>query len=171
MKHNKSKKRNKRIIPKFVLIGNLHAVNTVIANMILIAAVIVMGFVVLSYVLSNSNDYKTEYQQTVSAEIQKLKETLAYEYIYYNSTSKELSIYVMNAGTIDLQVDKVYLNTATESFAFRIFDLSGQEKTDKTIAVRQERVIIVSNLDLSSGVYTVKLMTTRGLIFANNFLC
>jgi len=171
MKHNKSKKRNKRIIPKFVLIGNLHAVNTVIANMILIAAVIVMGFVVLSYVLSNSNDYKTEYQQTVSAEIQKLKETLAYEYIYYNSTSKELSIYVMNAGTIDLQVDKVYLNTATESFAFRIFDLSGQEKTDKTIAVRQERIIIVSNLDLSSGVYTVKLMTTRGLIFANNFFC
>ena len=171
MKHNKSKKRNKRIIPKFLLIGNLHAVNTVIANMILIAAVIVMGFVVLSYVLSNSNDYQTEYQQTVSTEIQKLKESLAYEYIYYNSTSKELSIYVMNAGTINLQVDKVYLNTATESFAFRIFDLSGQEKTAKTIAVRQERIIIVSNLDLSSGVYTVKLMTTRGLIFANNFSC
>jgi hypothetical protein len=157
-------------IARLLLVKDRRAVNTVISNMILIAAVIVLGFIVLSFVRSDSAGYQVEYQQTVSSDIEKLKEALSFEYTYYNSTAKELRVYVINAGTIDVQVDKVYLNTAAESFPFRVFRLSGQETTDHIVAVGAEREIVLGNINLASGTYNVKLTTLRGLTFANTFV-
>jgi archaellum component FlaF (FlaF/FlaG flagellin family) len=168
------KKENKNTrhgpLSRLSLIKDRRAVNTVISNMILIAAVIVLGFVVLSFARSDSADYQARYQQTVSYDIEKLKETLSFEYTYYNATAKELRVYVMNAGTIELQVDKIYLNTGTESIPFEVFTLDGQEATDHNIARGAERMILLSNLELVSGTYNVKLSTLRGLTFANTFV-
>jgi hypothetical protein len=158
------------LTPTRSLRKNRRAVSAVISNMILIAAVIVVGFTVLAYVRSTSSDYQTEYQQTVSSDVEKLKETLAYEYIHYDAPSKELRVYFMNAGTIDVQIDKIYLSTATESFSFEMYDLNGQPKTNNQVAIGEEREIIIKNIDLVSGTYIVKLTTIRGLTFADNYV-
>ncbi len=174
MKSYGDQKGKKRItrgrLSQLLLVKDRRAVNTVVSNMILIAAVIVVGFVVLSFARSDSALYQDQYQQTVSDDIEKLKETLAFEYIHYDFAEKELRIYIMNAGTIELQVDKVYLSTATESYPFEVFTLNGQQTTEHTIAIGAEREILLSNIDLVSGTYSVKLATLRGLTFANTFI-
>ena len=156
------------VVPVRKLITNKRAVSAVISNMILIAAVIVVGFVALGYARSTSNNYVAEYGQIVNSDIAKLKETLAFEYVHYDATRKVLDIYFMNAGNINVNITGVFLSTSAEKFDFWIYDLNNVEQTDYVLGIGEERHIVL-NVDLLSGTYTVKLTTMRGLIFANNF--
>ena len=154
--------------PFHLLVKNRRAVNTVMSNLILIAAVIVVGFVVLAYVRSTANDYQTQYQQTVNSDIDKLKETLAFEYVHYDATGK-VHIYFMNAGNVNVEIDKVFLSTSTDNFPFTMYDLNNNLQTSHVLGIGEERQIILQNITLVSGTYIVKLTTMRGLTFANNF--
>lgn len=158
--------------PIQTLYRNRRAVSAVISNLILVAAVIVVGFAVLAYVRSTATDYQTEYQLTVNSDIDKLKETLAFEYVHYDGTAKVLDIYFMNAGEINVELDKVYLSTSPENLPFDIYDLSNPpQQTNYFLGMGNERHIVLHNIDsLESGqTYTVKLETVRGLTFASNF--
>ncbi len=150
-------------------IRNRRAVNAVISNLILIAAVIVVGIIALAFARSNSSSYQAQYQQDVNSNIDKLKETLAYEYVHYNSGTQTLYAYFINPGPIDIEIDKVYVSSLSGNISFSMFYKSGQSSTGNTLEVGKEGYIISSSLSLSSGNYTVKLTTVRGSSFARDF--
>ncbi len=163
------------VVPVRKLITNKRAVSAVISNMLLIAAVIAVGFVALGYARSTSNNYVAEYGQTVNSDIAKLKETIAFEYAFYNATgygsaNGSLTVFFMNAGSIN---DITIKNSAVGNFTF---NCTGQTKfLNSTLTsafdIGEEGYFTQPlNTTLVSGtVYTVKILTGRGSTFVYNF--
>lgn len=154
------------------LIAAERAVNAVISNLILIAAVIVIGFAALAYVNSTSNNYVTQYGQSVNSDIDKLRETVAFEYVYYNSTSvpKTLSVYFMNAGKINnVIISNSTVSNSTWSTTFNCIGATKYLNNTSTgaFSMGEEGYFIQTlNIALVSGSdYTIKIKTGRGSVF------
>ncbi len=161
------------------------AVSVVISNIIMIAAVISIGFVVLMYANSQSNDYVSKYGSTVSSDIDKLSENVAFEFAYYSpsaysSANGSLAVYFMNVGSINnvnFTSAKISNSSWTQEFLslsnVQIRFLNGSLTSD--IDVHQEGYITLAlsqteNNRLKTGTsYTIKLTTWRGSIFAYEF--
>ena len=62
------------------------AVSNVISAVILTGVVIALSFAVFSWSESRAQGYSDEYGDTVDAETAKLREKLAFEYVYYACT-------------------------------------------------------------------------------------
>ena len=56
-----------------LLLRNRHGVSPVISNIILVAAVITVGFAVLAWTYSTSSSYTTQYGTSVSSDVDKLR--------------------------------------------------------------------------------------------------
>ena len=152
--------------PVQVLVNNKRAISPVVSHLILIAAVIVLGFAALAYARNISNDYQTQYRQSVNSDIDRLKETLAFECVFCNSS--HVKVFFINAGSISVDVDKVYLSTSSNNVSYTFKYLNGSIAPDHTLGLGAERQIVVQQA-LSSGTYTVKITTVRGSSFAYSF--
>lgn len=172
MKSYNSKNGKKRTslgcLPR-LFVKDRRAVNTVISNMILIAAVIVLGFVVLSYAQNNSHNYEYQYQETVNSDISKLKESISFEYAYYNATTKNVLVYFLNSGDIAVTIDKAYLSSSPQNIAFSMYYKNGVSCASHILESGQEGHIVV-NANLGSGSYQVKVVTERESNFAYDFI-
>lgn len=171
--HLPFKKVNRSLKHRFSLqrfVSSRCAISPVISSMILIAVVIVLGFSALAYARSVASNYQSQYQDNVNGDISKLKETISFEYVYFNSTTQHLSIYFMNIGSNSLEIDKVYLSTSSTAIEPTLRFLSGGLATNKTLGLGDERLIDFSISALSNGSYTVKLTTIRGSSFAYTFV-
>ncbi len=158
---------------------NKRALSPVISNLILIAAVITVGMVALSYAIFNSNNYQTKYQediqqditqyhQSVNESISKMRETLCFEYVFYDGTSHNLYVYVLNSGKITVTITSASVDNSVISFAF--YAMNG-EVSNGTLGVGEEKyAVYTASPSLSSGAHTVKLSTIRGSIFEYSFL-
>ena len=149
------------------LIRNKNAVNAVISNLILISAVIVVGFAVLGWAQTQSTQYQKTQAGIINQDISQLQERLSFEYISYNGST--LKVYIMNSGTnnnvtvsrlqIDtnlpmITVDKLYLTNGTIVSGLKI----GQDG------------YFTANTILTQGTtYSIKIITSRGSSFVTNF--
>jgi flagellar biosynthesis/type III secretory pathway M-ring protein FliF/YscJ len=94
------------------LFKNRRGVSAVISNLILIAAVIAVGFTVLVWSQTQSSNYTNMYGNAIKSDTDQLRERLAFEYIHYDSTS--LTVYLMNSGTIgDVSIASVYVDNVS----------------------------------------------------------
>jgi hypothetical protein len=155
------------------LIRDRRAISAVISNIILIVAVIAIGFAVLAYVNSTSNSYVTQYGQTVNSDIDKLRETVAFEYAFYNNTAtpKTLSVYFMNAGKVNnVTATTIYVSNYTfNSTMFQMKNL--YDGPTNALNVGEEGYVVLSPITLVSGnLYTVKIITWRGSAFEYSFV-
>lgn len=165
-----------RRVPRIIF--DKRAVNNIISAVILTGAVVALSLSVFAWAQSRSSDYSREYSETVDAETAKLKEKLAFEYVYYeDNPSKNLSIYLLNCGTIDdIQIKTVYIsdsgNTLLETFSnpqlylfqslVEILDLDRGD---------EGRLILTLSTSLEQGAYyCVKIITIRGASFDSNFV-
>lgn len=161
-----------RRIPRIIF--DKKAVNNVISAVILTGAVVALSLSVFAWAQSRSSDYSREYSETVDAETAKLKEKLAFEYIYYEGN---LSIYLLNCGTIDdIQIKTVYIydsgNTLFETFSnpqlylFQsLVEISDLDRGD------EGRLILTLSTSLEpDAYYCVKIITERGASFDSNFV-
>lgn len=154
------------------LVKNQSAVSAVISNMILIAAVIVVGFVALGYARSMSADYQTDYGDTVSSDIGKLKETMAFQYCQYNSTTKQLTVYLLNSGTVNIEIKNVFINTApvTNFSAYRMNDFQAITNHIIGSGIDAYLVLDLTGITLPSGTSNIKILTGSDSNFACTFL-
>jgi len=76
----------------FELLHGKRAVNAVISNVILTGAVIVVSLVVLLWAQYRSSAYNEQYGEAMNADIARLKERLAFEYVFYDNSTKQLSV-------------------------------------------------------------------------------
>ena len=163
------------------LIKSRRAVSVVVSNLILIAAVIAVGFVVLAFTNSQSNNYVTEYGKTVSADIDQLRETLAFEYAFYNRTgfapnNGSLTLYFINAGSVNnVNSTSVLLMGTTGSnsswsttIPVSTMHFLGSNIITKGLDIGQEGYVVLP-IRLAPGSYLVKMTTWRGSIFEYTF--
>jgi|GEM_PF-1330566 len=165
-----------RRVPRIIF--DKRAVNNVISAVILTGAVVALSLSVFAWAQSRSTDYSREYSETVDAETAKLKEKLAFEYIYYeDNPSNDLSIYLLNCGTIDdVQIKTVYIsdsdNTLLETFSdpqlylfLSLVEISDLDRGE------EGRLVLTLSTSLDDGAYyCVRIITGRGASFDSNFV-
>jgi hypothetical protein len=151
------------------LINNRRAVNAVISNLILIAAVIVIGLVAVAYTQNVSSNYQSQYGQTVNNDVNKVKETIKFEYAFYNASTKNLNVYFINSGSVNVNVTGISINGTARSFTLN--SINGAAKPTQLFSVGEEGYFVASTTTtLASGTYSTKITTGRGSIFAFNFV-
>jgi len=159
------------------LLRSRRAISPVISNLILIAAVISVGFVVLGWTYSSSNSYASQYGGSVLSNVNQLEERLGFEYIFYNSTKKSLSVYVINYGNVGaVTIAKLTVSnsswTISNTTAITLYLLNGASSS--SLGIGQEGNFTWSSFPSSSttlqgGSYTISLVTGRGSSFADTF--
>ena len=156
-----------------LLLRNRHGVSPVIANIILVATVISVGFAVLAWTYSTSSSYTTQYGTTVSSDVDKLRERVAFEYIFYNTTSpKNLTVYMMNFGQVGkVNVTTVYVSNSSWLASFSSPQLKFLNTTSTSyLNVGQEGYFVLP-ITLQTGTsYAIKIVTWRGSIFESTFV-
>ena len=158
-----------------LLLRNRHGVSPVIANIILVATVISVGFAVLAWTYSTSSAYTTQYGTSVSSDVDKLRERVAFEYIFYNSTAspKNLTVYIMNFGQVgNVNVTTVYVSNSSWLATFSSPQLKFLNTTQTSyLNAGQEGYFVISSITLQTGTsYAVKIVTWRGSIFESTFV-
>lgn len=146
------------------------AVSAVISNLILIAAVIAVGFTALGWTYSASNSYVAQYGNSVRSNSEQLAENLAFEYAYYSGTAKSLSVYILNCGKINaVNLTAAYVanaNLTTSTFTIALKWLNGTPISSNHLDMGQEGYFVWPAIDLPQGnSYTVKITTWRGSSF------
>ena len=157
------------------LLHERRAVSTVVSSVILTGAVIAVSFVVLFWAQYRSSAYNEQYSEAMNADIARLKERLAFEYVFYGGGN--LSVYLMNCGTInDTTVKTVYVsNSAGELkvfFNITLMHFNGVEIADQDLDRGEEGYFVLSSLDgLMAGTsYSVRTVTGRGSTFDYMFV-
>lgn len=155
------------------IIFDKRAMSNVISAVILTGVVVALSFVVFGWVQSRSLEKKSEIAETVDAETARLKEKLVFEYVFYGNPSGDITVYLLNCGTIDdVEIKNVYVGNSTwlsnPPFSTLKF-LNGTEIPDQDLDVGEEGYLELSTI-LSSGYYNVRVVTVRGATFDQDFV-
>jgi len=163
---------NSKKAPK--LLRNKRAVNAVISSVILTGAVIAISFAVLVWAQSHSLSYNEQYGEAIDSDIARLKERLAFEYVFYNRGESNLTAYIMNCGTIDdVTVQTVYVSNATWRRSFSSISLKFLNGTLAQSLSRGKEGYFILSLPTpltSNAIYHVKIITGRGSTFETTFI-
>jgi len=159
------------------LLHERRAVSPVVSEIILTGAVIVAGFAVLFWTQYRSSAYNEQYSEAMNADIARLKERLAFEYVFYDQSGNRLLVYLMNSGTIDgLTIQTVYIENSTW---FSVFPksqidlkfLNGTSYPVHELDRGEEGYFVLSQVGVLSGKsYSVRIVTERGASFENSFV-
>jgi hypothetical protein len=154
------------------LLKSRRAVSAVISNMILIGAVIAVGFAVLGWTYSASNSYVTQYGTSMRSASEELMESLSFEYVFYNNSARNLTVYVMNCGKIgNVSVVAAYVSNTSwsaNSYSINIYLLN--KTAASVLDIGQEGYFTWPSITLQTGnSYTVKILTWRCSSFEGTF--
>lgn len=149
------------------------AISLTISSVILVGAVVAASSVWLVWTQSLSSVYVKEGSDAIDAHINRLKETLVFEYTFYDWSDHNLNVYLMNCGTInDTTVKTVYItNTIGELIkAFSnitLKDLNGEEIADQDLDMGEEGYVVLSSFDdlVADTSYSARVVTGRGATF------
>jgi hypothetical protein len=157
------------------IIFNKRAMNNAVSATIMTSVVIALGLSVFTWAQARSSDYNSDFSETVDTETAKLKEKLAFEYIFYDG--QNLSVFLLNCGTIDdVKIKTVYICDSSDVpiqifsdpplYPFQTWDeISGQD-----LDIQDEGRLVLSVPDLPSGFYNIKVVTVRGATFETDFV-
>lgn len=154
------------------IIFDKRAVSNVISATILTGVVVALSLSMFAWAQGRSSVYNDEYRETVDAETAKLKEKLAFEYVYY---ADDLSIYLLNCGTIDdIQIKTVYIyasnNTLLEIFSNPQLYLFQSLVEISDLDRGEEGRLVLSTSLYDGAYYCVRVVTVRGATFDTNFV-
>lgn len=175
MKHSLQRKRTKNlrqnltqhifsIAPVHKLIKNRRAINAVISNIILIGAVIVVGFAILSWSQYQSSSYQTQYTGDVNARIEQLQEKIVFEYIVQDGS--DLNVYLLNCGTQNVTIREVSVNGQKNSTAIYLHPLEAEASTVPSLNVGAQVFFTVPISGTSP--YYVRIVTGSGSTFVGS---
>jgi len=158
-------------------LSDKRALSDVISATMMAGTVITLSFVVFAWSQGVSSSYNNQYNQTVTSEIDKLKEKLVFEYVYYDATPKKLLVYLLNCGTIDnVAILNVYVSNSSgwlQMFSSPTLKLlNGSPAPDQHLDRGEEGRI---DLSLSTSLkrytsYSIKIVTVRGAMFDSSFV-
>jgi len=157
---------------------NKRAMNNAVSATIMTSVVIALGLSVFTWAQARSSDYNSEFSETVDTETAKLREKLAFEYIFYDGTSSSnLTVFLLNCGTIDdVKIKTVYIydrsNDLIEFFSNpRLYSFQGlDEIPDQDLDIQDEGRLVLHLSFWLSGFYNIRIVTVRGATFDTDFV-
>ncbi|MDH5460863.1 MAG: hypothetical protein OEZ29_03000 [Candidatus Bathyarchaeota archaeon] len=157
------------------IIFNKRAMNNAVSATIMTSVVIALGLSVFTWAQARSSDYNSEFSETVDTETAKLKEKLAFEYIFYDG--QNLTVFLLNCGTIDdVKIKTVYIydryNNLKEIFSDPLlYSFHDWEKIpDQNLDIQDEGRLVLPPSSSLSGFYNIKIVTVRGATFDTDFV-
>lgn len=142
------------------------ALTPVISSIIMASVVIALSFAVLAWSQIRTSDYTDTYGETTDAEIARLKERLTVEYIFYDVSSGNISIYLLNSGAIDnVKIQSVRV----QNYAGYNELLNGTLIPDEDLDRGEEGYLLLSCGTLTAGTYYVSILTERRSLFDTGF--
>jgi len=151
--------------PIRALVKNKRAVNAVISNIILIAAVLIVGFTTLFWSQYQSSTYQMQYTNDINSEIGQLQEKVVFEYVV-NVGGGQLRVYLLNCGKQNVTIRDVFVHSQRNitNIVLRRFD--GTPTVDNTLHVGEQAYFTTA----ASGTtpYLVKIITGRDSVFVGS---
>ena len=162
----------------FRILFDKRAINNAVSATIMTSVVIALGISVFTWAQARAADYNSDFSQTVDTETAKLKEKLAFEYVFYDGTSSSnLTVFLLNCGTIDdVKIKTVYIyDRSSDLIEFfsnpRLYSFQGLDEIPDQDLDRQEEGRLVLHLSSwLSGFYNIKIVTVRGATFETDFV-
>jgi len=157
-------------------LSDKRAVSDVMSATMLAGTVVTLSLVVFAWSQNMSSNYNYQFGQTVGTEIERLKEKLVFEYVYYTSAPKSISVYLLNCGTIDnVGVLSVYVSNSSwlQNFSGTSLKfLNGTTISDQDLDRGEEGYIVLSLSTYlkDDALYSVRIVTVRGAIFDSSFV-
>jgi len=154
------------------LFFNRRAFSPVISNTLLAGAVIALGFAVLSWTYTRSSVFNLEYADVVEANLDKIKEKLVFEYLFYNTSENTLTVYLMNCGkSNNVSLTNAYLSNSSWFQSFSDIELMFLNGTlTQSLDIGEEGYFKLSvNLVANTG-YSIRIVTERGRLFETPFI-
>ncbi len=143
---------------------NRRAINAVISNLILIAAVLAVGFVVLIWSQYQSADYQMEYSNEVNSNIAQVQEKLAFQYVI--NAGGTLKVYLLNNGIQNVTIQEVLVNGVKNSTSIVLHPLGSPASVVSSINVGEQAFFSIAPSGPSP--YIVKIETGRGSTFVGS---
>lgn len=152
------------------LLHKRRAISAVVSNVILAGAVIAVSFVVLFWARYRASAYNEQYGEAMNADIARLNERLAFEYIFYNEGN--LTVYLMNCGTVNnVTIQTVYVGNSTWFIPFSSIGLKFLNGTSTNdLDIDEEGYFVLSSVSLAGKSYSVRIVTGRGSTFDRTFV-
>ena len=162
----------KRLIRKIRgLLSSKRAISSVLSNVLLASVVLGLGFGVQYYVYWRSIEYNNQYGALVDNSIEKIKEKLVFEHVFYDTDNSNLTVYLMNCGSIDgVTISSVSLTNETWERIFydvQLRSLIGQLTQELDILDEGYFRLSVGLVENTS--YTILMVTGRGKAFVTSF--
>jgi len=154
------------------LLFNKHAENTVVSSVILAGAVIALGLATLNWTYQKSLIANDEYADVTEANLASIKEKLVFEYIFYNSSENELTVYLMNCGkSNDVSLASVYLSNSSWVQSFSDIELRFLNGTlTQGLDIGEEGYFQISVSLVANTPYSLRIVTGRGRSFDTIFI-
>lgn len=150
------------------------AVNIVISNLILAGAVVALGFAVLSWTYSRSSVYNMEYANLMEANSDRIREKLVFEYIFYDTSENELTVYLINCGkSNDVSLANVYISNDSwvQSFSDTELRFLNDTPTQSLDTGEEGYFKLRPSVDLvANTIYSIRIVTERGRLFDTTFI-
>lgn len=159
-----SKRKAFVVAPFQRLRANRRAINAVISNIILIAAVIAVGFAVLVWSQYQSANYQMEYSNDVNANIAQVQEKIAFQYVA--DVGGTLKVYLLNYGLQNVTIQKVFINGQENSTAVVLHPLGNEASVVPSINVKLQAYFTIA--PSGSSPYVVNIVTGRGSTFVGS---
>ena len=173
-KRTKKKTKNNRqklaksilaVAPVRKLVRNKRAISAVLSNMILIAAVIAVGFVALIWSQNQASAYQKQYGTEINSNIIQLKERISLEYASYSGGV--LRIYLMNSGPVSVALKSLTISGSVYNITnLYNFDTGAPFGTTTLNATTgQKEGYIQQSMGSLAGSYLIKIETGMGSSF------
>lgn len=139
---------------------NRRALATVITSAIMMASVSTLGGAGVVWSQSSLNSQQMEMSDTVNDYVNKISESLVFEYVYCDSDPcNSIVVVLTNVGDVGLDVSEIKITDKNSSFTKTTLLSKGQMQSDKSISV-----VIDDPAFSSYALLDVVVKTTRGNI-------
>lgn len=146
--------------------------SVVISNVLMACAVVALGFSVFYWAQQRSLDANLDYANTTEENIAGIKEKIVFEYIFYNISQNELTVFLINCGkSNNVSLARVYLSNDSWTQSFDDIELSFLNDTlAQDLDILDEGYFQLS-VDLSANTnYSIRIVTKRGRFFVTTFV-
>ncbi len=98
---------------KRIRIGPKRALSTVVTSVMLLTAVATMGVSIVAWSQSNLTQHQILLESSFSDHLNRLKENLLIEHIWFGGTGPSVNVTINNIGTVGLNVTEIAITNIT----------------------------------------------------------
>jgi len=113
---------HKRYLPKVFFTKRKRAIATVVSTAIILAAVSIMGVMLVAWANTNLYTKQVELESSFNTQMNKLNEDLLVENIWFGTSPNIVNVTMNNVGSIGFNVTKIEIKNSTSTMFFTITD-------------------------------------------------